>query len=241
MIQATGGTPRIPICQAPPSPLPGVEVTEASAAPQPAPVDSGPDRNVGEHAGTIGYVLATVMSTLADIASSPRFAREIPGLNLGVAVVESANALHKHADGKPVEAMGHLGNAASCFSSFAEDVGRAVSIAAPASYPMLGSAAVGLGIAGGLLGLAQGTQEIKNGLALTRANGSARLLHIGIADTISGVTTVAGIGLRSAGCAPALGTGLLVTATVCDLLSIAVDYAGTLAERKRDAQGPSAH
>ena len=195
------------------------------------------DKTVTQHAGNLGFALTTALSSLGPLLTSPRFAREIPGLNLGVAVVETANALHQYSHGEQVVAMGHLGNAAGCFGAFAEDVGRFVSLAGSGGHPLLGSAAVGLGVAGGLLGIAQGNAEIKSGLALRKASGSTRTLHMGIADSISGLTTVAGIVLRAGGLAPALGTSLLVAASVCDLASIAVDYAGMLADR-RDQQEP---
>lgn len=229
MIEATGGPPRYLPVQVNKAPvvLGATEALEAEA-----PSEIGLDKTVGQHAGNLGFAFSTVISTLGQIASSPRFAREIPGLNLGVAVLETVNAMHQVPNGDPVTALGHAGNAAGCFSAFAEDVGRFASMAGPTGHPVASGIAMSLGLTGGLLGIVQGSAEIKTGLAVQKASGSTRTLHMGIADTLSGASTVAGIVLRGAGVAPTVGAGLLVAASICDLASIAVDYAGMLSDRK---------
>src|SRR5437870_1811930 len=103
--------------------------------------------------------------------------------------------------------LGHAGNALGCFYALAEDAGRVMS-AYHGGHKMgadLSGAVIGLGLVGGTLGVIQGIREIRMGRLLKANHGSARTLHMGIADTMSGASTLVGIGLRMTGHSPALG------------------------------------
>lgn len=192
--------------------------------------DDSKDKTLPQHAGTIGVIL----SSLGYLASTPRLAKEIPLLNLGVGVVETGNTIHQLIHKDHAAATAHASNAACCLGTFAEDVGRIVSIADPAGHPLLTGTAVGLGLAGGVLGVVTGVTELRKGFKALEATGSNRLLHMGMFDTISGLSTTTGIALCAANVAPTVGAGLLVGATVCDLASIAVEYSDMVSDRKRN-------
>lgn len=195
-----------------------------------APREIGAEKDLAQHVGNAGFGLVALGTVAAgakkiwNLAAESRLGRHIPGLNLGVAAVESCNAARKALEGEPVVAMTHAGNAAGCLGAILDERGGLLALG-------FGGARVGLGVAlgmvGGALGLAAGTVEIRQGLALRDAGGSSRTLAMGVVDLASGSTFLVGAALVAAGIGGGLGPALLLTAGVCDLTGIAVDYLGS--------------
>jgi hypothetical protein len=189
-----------------------------------------------QHIAEMGFVLASGAAILGPLG---RVGQMVPGLNLAVGGVMAYNGVHYLRQKQHTAALGCIGNALGCFASTAEDAGRLVSIFggtgkphAPYMSSAVSGGIVALGMIGGTCGLIQGIREIRAGLEIKAHNGSTRVLHMGIADTLSGTATLVGIGLRLTGWAPGIGTGLIIGASLCDMASVAVDYF----DRKHDKE-----
>jgi hypothetical protein len=161
----------------------------------------------------------------------PRLAYVIPGLNLLAGGLEACNAVVSARKGDRLEAAGHAANALCCLGDFGEDMARWASFS-HLSGPLQTTSLV-LGVAGGTLATVSGIQEIRQGLRLHQQRGLSAMLHIGIADTISGTSPLVGLGLTASQVAPGAGTALLATASLCDVISIAVDHYSRQQDAKR--------
>lgn len=189
--------------------------------PSEEPVDEiGASKSVTQHLGNAGFGSASLGALTGGMARS-RLARYMPGLNVGVAALETYNASKKLLQGEPIVAMTHAGNAAGCVGAMLDQAGGLlVTTGAPRGL------GVAMGMVGGALGLAAGTVEVRQGLAIRRAGGAGRTLAMGVLDLASGTTSLVGAGLAAARVGGALGPALLIGAGLCDLSGIAVDYLG---------------
>lgn len=216
-----GTNPRIP----PASPQ------GAPARPAPSedevPDEVGASKSAAQHVGNAGFGSASLGSVgaglkrLAGRTAQSRLGRYLPGLNVGVAALETYNASRKALQGDPVVAMTHAGNAAGCLGAVLDQAG---------GFMALGTSRLGIGVTlgmvGGGLGVAAGAFEVKQGLAIRRAGGPGRTLAMGVLDLASGTTSLLGAGLAAAGVGGALGPALLIGAGFCDLSGVVVDYLG---------------
>ena len=189
--------------------------------PSPEVVGIGQDKTPVQHAGNVGFGLASLASVtkgakaLLRVTSQTPVARLIPGLNLGVAAIEGVNAFHMRQKGQNVVAATHLGNSVGCMASFLEESGA---WAMASHHSTLGSH---LALSGGLLGLGVGLYEIRLGTKIMKDTGSKRTLAMGILDAASGITSL--VASRMGG---SLGVGLLLGAGLIDLAGMGVDYYG---------------
>src|SRR5262249_53472147 len=79
------------------------------------------NKTPGDHAAEAGFALASSAAVLGPVG---RTSQMIPGLNLGVGLLETHNALASHRKKDHTAMLGHAGNALGCYASFAEDAGR---------------------------------------------------------------------------------------------------------------------
>jgi hypothetical protein len=166
------------------------------------------------------------------IARIPQIAKHVPIANAIVAGIETVNAIHQGRQRNTTVTLGHAGNAAGCLAGFAEDVGLYVTLSGIA-HGAVARTAIGLGFAGGVFGVVQGYQEIRLGRQQRAQTGATRAYHMGLADFVSGGTTLVGIALKGTGFAPTAGTAFLVGAVVCDMVSVGVDYLEGMVEKRR--------
>jgi hypothetical protein len=198
----------------------------------PSPEEIGSHKTLSQHLGNAGFGASSVaafadsMGTLMDTVVSFPGVEAVPGLNLGVAAIETYNSVHNLKEHEPLVAATSAGNALGCMGSFLAQVSLAPVLLRShgllSSGLMLGLGAA-LGAVGGGLGIAAGVAEIRKGREIHQAGGSSRTLAMGCLDIASGVTSLAGAGAMAMGAAP-LGITLMMLANVVDVAGIGVDY-----------------
>ncbi|MBT9585049.1 hypothetical protein IV102_17025 [bacterium] len=201
-----------------------------SAPAQPAEV--GGEKTLTQHLGNAGFGASSVaaftdsMGTMLDTVVSFPGVEAVPGLNLGVAAIETYNSVKKLKEHDPIVAATSAGNAAGSLGTFLAQVSLAPALLARngaiRSGLLLGMGAA-LGAVGGGLGIAAGVAEIRKGLEIKEAGGSSRTLVMGCLDISSGVTSLAGAGAMAMGAAP-VGITLMMLANLIDVAGIGVDY-----------------
>jgi hypothetical protein len=191
-------------------------------------------KTIPQHIGlaSLGVAsLGVVSSSVAKIARVPGIAREIPGLNLGLAGLEAFNAIHQTTKHKHVEAAGHLGNSLGCLAGAAADVGRVAAAFGGGNSSAIALAHWGstLGVLGGVVGMVQSSAELHQGLELrdTQPKAYSKKMTLGTLGVLSGATTVGGVLLSGARALPGVGLALLAVASACDIASVGFEYKST--------------
>jgi hypothetical protein len=203
----------------------------------------GADRTVSQHIGNIAFgtsslsALAGKLKPVLRLAGEPRIAQYIPGLNLGVTAIETFNAAERLQKKDHIAAATSAGNAAGCMAGVLEEAAMASVLSSKYGHKgkLLG-VGVAFGIVGGGLGMAVGAAEIEKGLNIKAAGGSHRTLTMGILDMTSGLASTTGAILTATGGpGAAIGIPLLVTAGICDVAGVFVDYFGKRSENRKNA------
>jgi hypothetical protein len=163
------------------------------------PSEIGEEKEHTQHISNAAFGASSVVTmgknlkTLVKISSKSKIARFVPGLNFGVAGLETYHAIKFLKKGEPVVAATSAGNAAGCMSSFLEESGTISMLASNATQmTALRVGASVFGVMGGVLGIVAGVKEIKEGKKIKEATGSNRTLTMGILDIASGVTSLTG-------------------------------------------------
>ncbi|MEQ8223792.1 MAG: hypothetical protein ABRQ37_15870 [Candidatus Eremiobacterota bacterium] len=208
------------------------------------PSEIGEEKEHTQHLSNAGFGASSVITmgknlkALSGIASNSKIARFVPGLNLGVAGIETYHAIKFLHKGEPVVAATSAGNAAGCMSSFLEESGTVSILASNATnMAALRFGASAFGVIGGVLGIVAGVQEIKEGKKIKEATGSNRTLAMGVLDIASGVTSLAGGALCATGAGAVFGLPCLLAASLLDISGIVVDYYGKKIEEKLKGTG----
>ncbi len=208
------------------------------------PSEIGEEKEHTQHISNAGFGVSSVITmgknlkALAGIASNSKIARFVPGLNFGVAGIETYHAIRFLSKGEPVVAATSAGNAAGCMSSFLEESGTVSMVASNATnMAALRFGASAFGVIGGVLGIVAGIQEIKEGKKIKEATGSNRTLAMGVLDIASGVTSLTGGALCATGAGAVFGLPCLIAASLFDISGIVVDYYGKKLEEKIKGTG----
>jgi len=174
------------------------------------------------------------MGTLLDTVVQFPGVEAVPGLNLGVAAVESYNSIHNLKQHHPIVAATSAGNAAGSLGTFLAQVSMGSALMGSQSAMLLGAGSV-LGAIGGGLGIGAGVAEIRKGREIREATGSSRTLMMGYLDIASGVTSLSGAAAMATGAGP-LGISLMMLANLVDLTGIGVDYLWKKSEQQSEKQ-----
>lgn len=205
------------------------------------PREIGAEKETTQHVSNTGFGISSLFAVKGDfknlfkITSKSRLTKHIPFLNIGVAAIEGYHTAKFLREGENVVAATCAGNAAGCAGSVLEEAAAAAAIGGQ-SVGALKFAGIALGIIGGALGIAAGTVEIKEGLKIRKAGGSKRTFTMGVLDITSGITSMTGGVLMATGLGGPVGVGLLVTAGVCDLAGIGVDYLWKRHDKKEESK-----
>lgn len=211
------------------------------------PGEIGADKTKTQHLANASFGLSSVYGlkntilTAVGITSKCKFAKYVPGLNVGIAGIETYHAVKHLVKKDPVVAATSAGNAAGCMSSVLEEASTMSAFASGVRHSLaMKCMSSVLGLIGGALGIAAGTAEIKEGMKIKKAGGTGRTLTMGILDIASGITSATGGILLASGVGSVFGLPFLVAASICDLSGIAVDYMWKKSEQRHNGENKPA-
>lgn len=189
-----------------------------------APVpELGSRKTLSQHLGNAGFGVSSVAAfgdsfeTLMNASNALPGIEMVPGLNLGVAAVESYNSIRKLKEHDPVVAATSAGNATGTLGSFLGQVGVMT------HQNLVVGLGASFGAVGGILGIGAGIAEVREGHSMVKQGGSHRVFTMGCLDIASGVVSLSGAGLVAAG-AGHIGVALMMGSNLIDLAGIGVDY-----------------